>query len=458
MSAPYILIVDDEPEIRGLVQEILEDEGYEITVAENGVEAREKRRERKPDLVLLDVWMPDVDGISLLKEWQEDQMQSPPVIIMSGHGTVETAVEATRLGAYDFLEKPLSMAKLLVTVERALEAARLQRENIDLKRSAGPVSDPIGKSPELTQLREQVKRIAQHDATVLITGEAGSGKEVVARYLHAHSNRRDGPFISVSITDGQDSNAAALALFGSEDNGKVHYGHLENASGGILFLNDIVDLDPTTQGRLFSALANQNFMRVGGAEPVHTNVRIVTATHHNPEQAVKEGRFREELYYQLNVLPIQVPALREHIDDVSDLLTFYVALLSEREHLPFRSFTVAAQNRLRNYSWPGNVRELKNLVQRLLILGSGSDIELDEVEQALGSAPIHTVSGTPQEMTHWLEMPLREAREQFEKTYLEHHLKQAGGSVGKMSKHTGMERTHLYRKLRALGVDSKKRG
>lgn len=458
MSAPYILIVDDEPEIRSLVQEILEDESYEVSVAENGTQAREKRRERKPDLILLDVWMPDVDGISLLKEWHEDQGQTTPVIIMSGHGTVETAVEATRLGAYDFLEKPLSMAKLLVTVERALEAARLQRENIDLKRSAGPVAEPVGKSPEITQLREQVKRIAQHDATVLITGEAGSGKEVVARYLHAHSNRRDGAFISVSITDGQDSNDAAIALFGSEDNGKIHYGHLETASGGVLFLNDIADLDPTTQGRLFSALSNQNFMRVGGVEPVHTNVRIVAATHHNPEQAVKDGHFREELYYQLNVLPLQVPPLREHIDDVSDLLTYYVALLSEREHLPFRSFTVAAQNRLRNYSWPGNVRELKNLVQRLLILGSGSDIELDEVEVALGSAPIHTVSGTPQEMTHWLEMPLREAREQFEKTYLEHHLKQAGGSVGKMSKHTGMERTHLYRKLRALGVDSKNRG
>ncbi len=454
MSAPYILIVDDEPEICSLVKEILEDEGYEVAIAENGATAREKRRERKPDLILLDVWMPDIDGISLLKEWNEEGGITP-VIIMSGHGTVETAVEATRLGAYDFLEKPLSMAKLLVTVERALEAARLQRENIDLKRSAGPVAEPIGKGPELTQLREQAKRIAQHDAAVLITGEAGSGKEVVARYLHAHSTRRDGPFVAVSIADGSDPASSALALFGSEDGGKVHYGHLENASGGILFLNDIVDLDAANQGRLFTALSNHTFLRIGGAEPVHTNVRIIAATHHSPEQAVKDNRFREELYYQLNVLPIAVPALRDHIDDISELLGFYISLLSEREHLPFRSFTVGAQNRLRNYSWPGNVRELKNLVQRLLILGSGSDIELDEVETALGSAPIRAPSGTSPELSHWLEMPLREAREQFEKTYLEYHLKQAGGSVGKMSKHTGMERTHLYRKVRALGIDTK---
>ena len=456
MSAPYILVVDDEPEIRNLVKEILDDEGYEVEVAENGTQAREKRRARRPDLVLLDIWMPDVDGISLLKEWQDEEGLASPVIIMSGHGTVETAVEATRLGAYDFLEKPLSMAKLLVTVERSLEADRLQRENIGLRRAVGTVSEPIGRSLVMTQLREQIRRVAQHDTAVLITGEQSTGKQVFARYLHTHSNRRDGPFIDFSIAPGVGRDDTIVNLFGSEDGDRIHFGHLEQANGGTLFLNDTADMDLATQGRLLSALENRTFLRVGGAEPVAINVRIIAATHHDLDQAVRTAAFREDLYYHLNVVPLHIPPLREHIEDISDLLSYYVNLLSRQEHLPYRTFTVAAQNRLRNHTWPGNVRELKNLVQRLLILGSGSEVGLEEVEQALGTASFKdTSAGVPVELTQWFEMPLREAREQFEKAYLEHHLKRASGSVGRMAKQTGMERTHLYRKLRALGIDAK---
>jgi two-component system nitrogen regulation response regulator NtrX len=460
MSAPYVLVVDDEPEIRNLVQEILEDEGYEVDVAENGARARERRRERRPDLVLLDIWMPDVDGITLLKEWQDEQGLATPVIIMSGHGTVETAVEATRLGAYDFLEKPLSMAKLLLTVERALEADRLQRENVGLRRAVVAVAEPVGRSPQLTQLRDQVRRIAQHDTSVLLNGEPGSGKEVLARYLHANSQRREGPFVDVRVAGGVKGEEAAVALFGSEDGERIHYGHVEQAAGGTLFLNDVGDMDPTTQGRLLSALENRTFLRVGGTEPVRVNVRVVAATHYDLEQAVREGRFREDLYYHLNVVPVQVPPLREHVEDVSELLAYYVNLLSTQDHLPYRTFTVAAQNRLRNYEWPGNVRELKNMVQRLLILGSGSEIELEEVERALGASPARAegpapAAGLPAELTDWFRVPLREARERFERAYLEHHLEEAGGSVGKMAKQTGMERTHLYRKLRGLGIEPK---
>jgi len=456
MTAPYILVVDDEPDIRALVKEILEDEGYEVGIAENGSQARDRRRERRPDLVLLDIWMPDVDGITLLKEWSGEDGVKAPVLMMSGHGTVETAVEATRSGAYDFLEKPLSMAKLLLTVERALETARLQRENLGLRRHAATVTEPIGRSPAMIHLREQVRRIAGHDTSVLVSGEPGSGKEVFARYLHANSARRGSPFVDVAVAGVVRENAA-VELFGIEEGDRIHYGYLEQARGGILFLNDIADMDLGTQGRLLSALESRSFLRVGGAEPIQVNVRVVASTHHDLEEEVHKGRFREDLYYHLNVVPMHVPPLREHCEDVSDLLNYYVNLLVAQEGLPYRSFSVATQNRLRNHPWPGNVRELKNLVQRLLILGSGPEVELEELERALGT-PTRRV--TPPELgeSNWLDLSLRDARDKFEKTYLEHHLHLSGGSVARLAKQTGVERTHLYRKLRALGIEVRQKG
>ncbi|MDA1107160.1 MAG: sigma-54 dependent transcriptional regulator [Proteobacteria bacterium] len=453
MTAAYILVVDDEPDIRRLVQEILQDEGYEVSVAESGSAAREARRARRPDLTLLDIWMPDIDGISLLKEWGEGGVLSSPVIMMSGHGTVETAVEATRLGAYDFIEKPLSMAKLLLTVERALEADRLRRENIGLRRHAQPVAEPLGKSAVMQQLREQVRRIAQHETWVLVTGEPGSGKEVAARYLHMQSPRRAGPFVEVGVAAIARENSA-VELFGSEAGDKIHFGHLEQASGGTLFLDEIGDMDSATQARLLSALENRTFLRVGGTQPVAVNVRVVAATHRDLQQEVQAGRFREDLYYHLNVVPLRVPALREHSEDVPELLNYYVNGFVNQEGLPYRSFSVAAQNRLRNYPWRGNIRELRNLVQRLLILGSGAEIALEEVEVALGAAP-RAPAGTPPLFSAKddFDLPLREARDQFEKAYFEHQLRKTGGSIGKVATLAGMERTHLYRKLRALGID-----
>ena len=452
MSAEHILVVDDEPDIRGLLKEILEDEGFEVGTAASGEEARQARRKHRPDVVLLDIWMPDVDGISLLKEWADEEGGlTMPVIMISGHGTIETAVEATRLGAYDFIEKPLSMGKLLVTVKNALESSRLQRENVNLRRQAHPVTEPIGRSLVMQRLREQIKRIAQHDTWVLVNGESGSGKEVFARYLHAASVRRDGPFVVVGVASiaGEQS---ARELFGSEDGDKVHFGRLEQANGGTLFLDEVADMDGATQARMLSALQSQSFLRVGGREPVRLNARIIAATHRDLEQEVRGGRFREDLYYHLNVVPLRVPPLREHSEDVPELLAYYVNLFATQENLPYRNFSVAAQNRLRHYSWPGNVRELKNMVQRLLILGAGPEIDLDEVDAALGAQrPSKDVS----EPCKNFDLPLRAAREQFEKAYLEHQLRQTGGSVGKVAKLAGMERTHLYRKLRALGIDAK---
>jgi len=455
MSAPHILVVDDEPDIRTLVQEILEDEGYVVASAENGEAARHALRDRRPDLILLDIWMPDLDGISLLKEWAEDEGLPCPVIMMSGHGTVETAVEATRLGAYDFLEKPLSMAKLLLTTERALEADKLARENVGLRRRTAIVHEPVGRSAAMQRLREQVKRIAQHDTWVLITGEAGSGRETFARYLHAQSARRDRPFVDLGVSGIAGANAAR-ELFGSEDGDHIHYGSLEQAAGGTLLLDEVADMDLEVQAQVLGALDTGSFLRVGGTEPVGIDIRIIAATQRNLEEEVRAGRFREDLFYHLNVVPLHVPPLREHNEDIPELVHYYVDFFATHEKLPYRRFSVGAQNFMRNYGWPGNVRELKNLVQRVLILGAGDEVSQDEVESALGAAPAIPVQQSLEGMVSF-DQPLRQAREQFEKAYLDYQLEKHGGNVSKMAKEAGMERTHLYRKLRSLGIEIKER-
>lgn len=453
MTGRHILVVDDEPDIRSLVSEILEDEGYQVTTAEGGEAARKARRNRRPDLILLDIWMEDVDGITLLREWSENGDLPCPVVMMSGHGTVETAVEATRLGAYDFIEKPISLAKLLLTVERAFESDRLQRENVDLRGQAQPVIEPIGKTAVMEQLREQARKIAQHNSWVLIGGESGTGKETFARYIHDQSPRRNGPFVEIAVGSMSADNSAA-ELFGHEDGENIRYGRLEQANGGTLCIGDIADMDMQTQARLLSVFQTNSFTRLGGSEDVEVDLRVIATTQKKLEEEVAAGRFRDDLFYHLNVVPLQIPPLREHADDVHDLLAFYIDHLVSHERLSYRHFSVAAQNRLRTYAWPGNIRELRNLVQRLLILGSGNEIELEEVEQAINSQPATAAgSGGP---TVPYDLPLREAREQFERDYLAHQLREVGGSVGKLSKLVGMERTHLYRKLRALGIDHKK--
>ncbi|AHF03168.1 nitrogen assimilation regulatory protein NtrX [Marichromatium purpuratum 984] len=454
MSATHILVVDDEPDIRGLVQDILEDEGYTVAGAENGEAARHALRDRRPDLILLDIWMPDLDGITLLKEWAEEDSLPCPVIMMSGHGTVETAVEATRLGAYDFLEKPLSMAKLLLTVERALEADKLHQENIGLKRRTPLVHEPVGRSAAMLRLREQVKRIAQHDTWVLITGDAGCGRETFARYLHSQSARRERPFVDLSVSTLAGGNAAR-ELFGTEEGEHIHYGSLEKAAGGTLLLDEVADMELDAQAKLLGALDSGSFLRIGGSEPVRIDVRIVAVTQRNLEEEVQAGRFREDLFYHLNVVPLHIPPLREHAEDVPDLLNFYLDYFATHEKLPYRRFSVGAQNFLRNYTWPGNVRELKNLVQRVLILGAGDEISQKEVESALGAPP--PVQAQALEGLVSFDQPLRQAREQFEKAYLDYQLEKHGGNVSKMAKEAGMERTHLYRKLRSLGIEIKER-
>jgi two-component system, NtrC family, nitrogen regulation response regulator NtrX len=446
MSAARILVVDDEAEIRGLLKEILADEGYEVDAAANAAEARASRALHDPDLILLDIWMPDTDGITLLREWAEPAGSACPVVMMSGHGTVETAVEATRLGAFDFVEKPLSLAKLLRTVERALESGRKRQSGRSL---VTPLLAPVGKSRVIQALREQVQQIAPHETPVLIVGEPGTGREAFARYIHSLSPRAAGPFVQLVGTGVTDEGAAA-ALHGTEDVNGVRPGLFEQASGGILFINGLEDMPIKAQGLLIAALETHSFTRIGAATPVRLNIRVVASATSRFLGMEAGAGVRQELLSRLNVITLNVPPLRDYSQDVPDLLRHYVDRLVDEQHLPFRRFGVAAQNRLRNYPWPGNVRELKNLVQRLLILGGEEEIKLEEIERELAT---HAPTNEPLVKQDLLALPLREAREHFERAYLQQQLILCNGKVGQLAKRVGMERTHLYRKLRSLGVD-----
>lgn len=451
MISGKVLVVDDEPDIRNLVMEILEDEGLEVDVAEDADQARQLRSSFQPDCILLDIWMPGTDGITLLKEWKQDNQLDVPVIMMSGHGTVETAVESTKVGAYDFIEKPLSLAKLTLTVKHALENVTLQQENLRLRNQTQYVEPPAGKSRAMQQLYEQIDRIASHDTPVLIIGESGSEKEMYARYLHKHSDRANAPFVTVSISALTADNAITV-LYGSEERGIIRKGLLEKAQGGVLFLKDIADMDLTLQARLQNTIENGTMTRVAGTEIIEIDIRFIAATSHNLEELVHTGKFRDDLYYQLNVLPLRIPPLREHYEDIPDLLGFFIDYFVEQQSLPRRQFSSSALNYLRNYEWPGNIRELKNLVQRLLILGTRDKIDIEEIEIALGKQPARAYD---KEYHANFELPLRQAREQFEKAYLQYKLERANGSVSKVASEVGMERTHLYRKLKTLGIEIK---
>ncbi|MEX0733987.1 MAG: sigma-54 dependent transcriptional regulator [Steroidobacteraceae bacterium] len=445
MSSPRILVVDDEADIRGLLSEILAEEGYEIEVAADAASARRAAARQEPDLVLLDIWMPDMDGISLLREWSEKHSLRCPVVMLSGHGTVETAIEATRLGAFDFVEKPLSIAKLLRTAERALEAGRRRRQ---AQRTQIPaLVAPVGKSRLMQRLREQVQQVAGHDASVLLVGEPGTGREAFARYLHSLGPRSAGPFVSVTCASLDDATAAAR-LRGTVVGGKPEPGFYEQARGGMLFLSGVEDLSASAQRLLLADLEQRGWQREGAGEILPFDARFVAAGapgHDGPAIGL-----RRELLAHLEVISIRIPPLREYTEDVPDLLRHYVDRFVDEEGMPFRRFSVAAQNRLRNYPWPGNVRELRNLVQRVLIIGGPEEIGLDEIEQHLVT---QQAPGEPLVKQDLLALPLREAREQFERAYLLQQLMLCNGKVGLLAKRVGMERTHLYRKLRSLGVD-----
>jgi two-component system nitrogen regulation response regulator NtrX len=449
MSNPHVLIVDDEADIRALIQDILTDEGYGVTVAADASEARSARTERKFDLILLDIWMPDTDGITLLREWSDSGELSCPVVIMSGHGTVDAAVEATRLGAFDFVEKPLSLAKLLRTVEAALESAG--KQSTAARNLLPSLLAPVGRSALMQGLRERVQQYARHDGSVLMSGEPGTGRGAFARYMHGLSRRADEPLTTLAAASITDTNVEEQ-LLGSEHGGEVVAGAFERASGGTLVIDELADLNTTAQKVLFGVLESGSYTRIGGTSPIKVDVRIVATVGPEYEARIVAGELRRDLVSHLSELSLRIPPLREYAEDVPELLTYYVDRLVDSEGLTFRRFSVAAQNRLRNYPWPDNVRELKNLARRLLMSDSSDDVSLEEVEAEISATgPIDE----PLVKQDLLALPLREAREQFERAYLQQQLVLCGGKVGQLAKRVGMERTHLYRKLRSLGVDFK---
>ena len=447
MSTAHVLVVDDEADIRALIQEILTDESYEVTVAADAAEARSARDTAKPDLILLDIWMPDTDGISLLREWSEQGNLDCPVVIMSGHGTVDTAVEATRLGAFDFVEKPLSIAKLLRTVERALESAR--RPGTAARTLLPSLLAPVGRSQLMQELREHVQKLAALDSPVLFVGEPGTGRGAFARYMHGLSARADAPLMTLLAASLTDSNVEEQ-LFGSEANNEIHTGYFESAEDGTLVIDELGDLNEQAQKLIQSALDQGRFVRKGGHDAVDVRARVVATVSPDYDELIESGKLRRELLAALNTLTVRVPPLRDYAEDVPALLSYYVDRLVDSEGVSFRRFSVAAQNRLRNYPWPDNVRELKNLVRRLLLTGQEEEISLEEIEREISAAAPGDEPLVKQDL---LSLPLREAREHFERAYLQQQLVLCDGKVGKLASRVGMERTHLYRKLRSLGVD-----
>jgi len=449
VSSSHVLVVDDESDIRALIQDILSDEGYGVIAAADASEAREARAENKFDLILLDIWMPDTDGITLLREWSDSGDLNCPVVIMSGHGTVDTAVEATRLGAFDFVEKPLSLAKLLRTVEAALDSA--DKQSSSARGMLPSLLAPVGRSALMQALREKVQHYAEHDESVLLSGEPGTGRGAFARYLHALSARADEPLVNVtaaSLTE----RSAEEQLLGREQNSEIYAGACDRAANGTLVIDELTDLNEAAQKVLLAILEDRAYRRVSGVESIKLKARVVATIGTDYEAKIEDGSLRRDLVAHLGVLSLRVPPLREYSEDVPELLAYYVDKLVDAEGLSFRRFSVAAQNRLRNYPWPDNVRELKSIVRRLLLTGSDKDIALEEVEVEINAGARVDEPLVKQDL---LALPLREAREQFERAYLQQQLVLCDGKVGQLAKRVGMERTHLYRKLRSLGVDFK---
>lgn len=449
----HILVVDDEPDIRNILKDILQDEGYVVSTAENAEQARIAFKKQQPNLVLLDIWMPKEDGMSVLNGWVENaQINETPVIMISGHGTVENAVEAVKLGAYDFLEKPLSTGKLLLSVERGLENASLRSENKRLKSRLRYDSPMISNSDTTRELMRHIQLLGPTDSWVFITGESGTGKHLVASKIHENSPRAQAQFIELNLA-AMSSDAVSQALFGSENDGHVLLGSFELAKGGTLFINEVLDLNLETQNKLFSALQERQFLRLGGSEYIELNVRVIVSTSGNPQQAVNEGQFREDLYYHLNVIPIQVPSLRQRRKDLPELIDVFVNSIADKNQLNTPQFMPEAIKTLVDHDWPGNARQLQNVIQRLLILNSGNDIDSSNVISALGGDI--NMQTNHADMSEYFEGDMREAKEQFERAYLAHHLALVEGNVSSLAKKVGLERTHLYRKLKSLDISAR---
>ncbi|PZN95222.1 MAG: sigma-54-dependent Fis family transcriptional regulator [Hyphomicrobiales bacterium] len=454
MSAD-ILVVDDETDIRELVAGLLEDEGYRTRKAGSADEALAAIAARRPNLVFLDIWLQGsrLDGLQVLELIKQGHPDLA-VVMISGHGNIETAVSAIKSGAYDFIEKPFKADRLVLVAERALEASRLRREVRELKKGSVQASRIVGRSTVVNQLRQTIERVAPTNARVLITGEPGCGKELAARTLHEASTRSSGPFVVI--------NAATITpetmeeeLFGVEagEGRSRRVGALEEAHGGSLYIDEIGDMPRETQNRILRVLVDQNFQRVGGATRVHVDVRIVSSTSRDLAQLITDGGFREDLYHRLSVVPIKVPALSERREDVPELIEFFMDQISVASGLPKRRIGSDAMAVLQSHEWPGNVRELRNNVERLMILTKGdptADITIDMLPAEVGAMVPTTPSGSGGERL--MSLPLRDAREIFEREYLIAQIARFSGNISRTAEFIGMERSALHRKLKSLGV------
>jgi len=451
-----ILIVDDEADIRELVAGILEDEGYSTRTARDSDQALAEISSRRPSLVFLDIWLQGsrLDGLQLLEQIKRDHPEIP-IVMISGHGNIETAVAAIKRGAYDFIEKPFKSDRLILVANRALETSRLKREVRELKQLAPTSGALIGRSACMNQLRQTIERAAKANSRIMIVGPSGSGKELTARTLHAASARAQGPFVVI--------NAAAITpermeeeLFGVEapsPDQPRKTGALEEAHGGTLFIDEIADMPRETQNKILRVLVDQTFQRNGGTAKVHVDVRIVSSTARNLEEEIASGRFREDLYHRLSVVPIRVPPLSERRDDIPELIDYFMEQISAATGLPKRKIGDDAMAVLQSHVWPGNVRQLRNNVERLMILAGGgpeATISADMLPQDVGSMVPAMPSGANGE--HIMGLPLREAREVFERDYLIAQIGRFSGNISRTAEFVGMERSALHRKLKALGV------
>lgn len=455
--AADILIVDDEADIRELIAGILEDEGFETRLAHNSDAALAEVDSRRPSLIILDIWLQGskLDGLDLLLAIKGKHPEVP-VIIISGHGNIETAVAAIKRGAYEYIEKPFKADRLLLVVGRALETTRLKRENEVLKGRTGNDHELLGLSHAMRQLRQLLKKIAPANSRVLITGPMGSGKELVARTLHGLSLRAEGPFVTLS--------AATMApermeeeLFGVEEAGGTtrRVGALEEAHGGTLYIDELADMPMETQGKVLRVLVDQTFQRVGGAKKVKVDVRVVSSTSRDLTALIGQGRFREDLYHRLSVVPVQVPSLAERREDIPELVGYFSKSYALTAGQPLRRIAEDAVAVLQTREWPGNVRELKNNVERIMILAGGDPAGEISASQLPGDVGATSTGPASFSGEHLLVMPLREAREAFERDYITAQLSRFGGNISRTAQFIGMERSALHRKIKLLGLASR---
>lgn len=446
-----ILIVDDERDIRELISDILGDEGYTTRMAGNSDDAMAAITADPPALLILDIWLKDsnMDGIDILKVVKRDYPEVP-VVIISGHGNIEIAVAAIKQGAYDFIEKPFNIDQLMVVIRRGMETSRLRRENTSLKRRETTPADMLGESALFRALLGQLDKVTRSNGRVMLTGPAGSGKELAARYIHVNSNRAAAPFVVVGCAS-IEAERMEEVLFGRESEEKgVEPGLLEEANGGVIYFDEVADMPQGTQGKILRVLVDQQFLRVGGSNKVQVDLRVISSTSRDLEHEIAEGRFRRELFHRLNVVPIAVPSLEERRDDIPLLAEYFIDMLNKTQGLTSRTLSSEARTQLQTMSWPGNVRQLRNMIERVLILGDGAgQIEANELPSDSESAPRDgrvVLSGS------LASMPLREAREAFEREYLLTQINRYGGNISRTAEFVGMERSALHRKLKSLGV------